>query len=172
MTEDGRPALLGTLFLSFREPRRMSAQELSAARTLGGLAALAIANARLHARALSSLANAEQRAALDPLTGLANHRTFHERLRARGGATPTRDGRDLALVLIDIDHFKQVNDTYGHQAGDRGAGRGRRRACATRPATGDAASPASGARSRGGSCPTTDAQARSVLVVAERALAR
>jgi diguanylate cyclase (GGDEF)-like protein len=118
VTQDGRPALLGTLFLSFREPRRMSPQELSAARTLGGLAALAIANARLHARALSSLANAEQRAALDPLTGLDNHRTFHEALR-REVEDATREGRDLALVLMDIDHFKQVNDTYGHQAGDR-----------------------------------------------------
>ncbi len=118
VTRDGRPALLGTLFLSFREPRRMSAQDLSAARTLGGLAALAIANARLHARALSSLAHAEQRAALDPLTGLDNHRTFHEALR-REVEDAAAAGHDLALVLMDIDHFKQVNDTYGHQAGDR-----------------------------------------------------
>jgi diguanylate cyclase (GGDEF)-like protein len=118
VTEDGRPALLGTLFLSFREPRRMSAQDLSAARTLGGLAALAIANARLHARALSSLAHAEQRAALDPLTGLDNHRTFHEALRREVGDAE-REGHDLALVLMDLDHFKQVNDTYGHQTGDR-----------------------------------------------------
>ena len=118
VTEDGRPALLGTLFLSFREPRRMSAKDLTAARTLGGLAALAIANARLHAQALTSLASAEQRAALDPLTGLDNHRTFHEALR-REVAHAVRHGEDVALVLLDIDHFKQVNDAYGHQTGDR-----------------------------------------------------
>jgi diguanylate cyclase (GGDEF)-like protein len=118
VTEGGRPALLGTLFLSFREPRRLSPDELSSARTLGGLASLAIANARLHARTLTSLASAEQRAALDPLTGLANHRTFHEALR-RGVAAAAASGRPIALVLLDIDHFKQVNDTFGHQAGDR-----------------------------------------------------
>jgi diguanylate cyclase (GGDEF)-like protein len=54
----------------------------------------------------------------DPLTGLGNHRHFHERLQrelmdAHERSTP------LTLVLIDIDEFKQINDTYGHPAGDR-----------------------------------------------------
>lgn len=57
-------------------------------------------------------------AATDALTGLANHRTFHERLRAeveRAG----RSGRPLSVVVLDIDHFKPVNDRFGHQIGDR-----------------------------------------------------
>ena len=76
------------------------------------------ARKRLEERTLESLAAAEERAAVDPLTGLANHRTFHERLRTELERA-RRHGRGLALVLMDLDHFKQVNDTHGHQVGDR-----------------------------------------------------
>ena len=65
-----------------------------------------------------TLAAAEERAAVDPLTGLANHRTFHERLRAEVEGARRRK-RGLALVLMDLDHFKRVNDVHGHQVGDR-----------------------------------------------------
>jgi diguanylate cyclase (GGDEF)-like protein/PAS domain S-box-containing protein/putative nucleotidyltransferase with HDIG domain len=65
-----------------------------------------------------TLAAAEERAAVDPLTGLANHRTFHERLRAEVEGARRRK-RGLALVLMDLDHFKRVNDEHGHQVGDR-----------------------------------------------------
>ncbi len=54
----------------------------------------------------------------DPLTGLANHRSFHERLRDEV-ARAHRYERPLALALVDLDHFKRFNDTYGHQAGDK-----------------------------------------------------
>jgi diguanylate cyclase (GGDEF)-like protein len=70
-----------------------------------------------------TLKNAEERqrltdqAASDPLTGLANHRTFQERLREEVERA-NRHGRGLALVLMDLDHFKEVNDTFGHQVGD------------------------------------------------------
>jgi diguanylate cyclase len=53
----------------------------------------------------------------DPLTGLYNRRYLDSTLE-RELARCKRDGNSLALILIDIDHFKQVNDTYGHQAGD------------------------------------------------------
>lgn len=53
----------------------------------------------------------------DPLTGLYNRRYLDSTLE-RELARCKRDGHPLALILIDIDHFKQVNDTYGHQAGD------------------------------------------------------
>ena len=76
------------------------------------------ARKRLEEQTLESLAAAEERAAIDPLTGLANHRTFHERLRTELERA-RRHGRGLALVLMDLDHFKQVNDTHGHQVGDR-----------------------------------------------------
>jgi diguanylate cyclase (GGDEF)-like protein len=54
----------------------------------------------------------------DPLTGIANRRVFHDRLGAEL-ARAQRYGRDLSLVLLDLDHFKAINDRHGHQAGDR-----------------------------------------------------
>ena len=53
----------------------------------------------------------------DPLTGLYNRRYLENTLE-RELARCKRDGQALSLILIDIDHFKKVNDTYGHQAGD------------------------------------------------------
>ena len=54
----------------------------------------------------------------DTLTGLVNHRGFHERLREEI-ARSRRHGTRLSLAILDLDHFKHVNDTYGHPAGDR-----------------------------------------------------
>ena len=56
-------------------------------------------------------------AATDPLTELPNHRAFHERLQLEA-AVATRTGRPLSLVLLDLDDFKQINDTHGHPVGD------------------------------------------------------
>jgi len=54
----------------------------------------------------------------DSLTGLHNRRIFSRHLEACIGQAH-RDGRSLALVLMDVDHFKLYNDAYGHQAGDQ-----------------------------------------------------
>jgi len=56
-------------------------------------------------------------ARMDPLTGLANHRAFQEEL-GRQVADATRSGRPLALVILDLDDLKRVNDADGHAAGD------------------------------------------------------
>lgn len=53
----------------------------------------------------------------DPLTGLANRRAWEEELR-REVARARRHSERLALVMLDLDHFKELNDTHGHQAGD------------------------------------------------------
>jgi diguanylate cyclase (GGDEF)-like protein len=63
------------------------------------------------------LKNAAAIALTDPLTGLANRRAWEEELR-REVARAKRTSNRLALVMLDLDHFKQLNDTQGHQAGD------------------------------------------------------
>ena len=67
------------------------------------------------------LKNANERlshmAATDPLTGLANHRAFQDALE-RDLARADREDTPLTLVLVDADHFKRVNDSYGHPVGD------------------------------------------------------
>lgn len=60
---------------------------------------------------------AETEARTDALTGLPNRRYFHEAL-VRDFARAERDDTPLALLALDIDHFKDVNDRYGHAAGD------------------------------------------------------
>ena len=75
------------------------------------IAGIAIGNAEANAR-LAQLAMS------DPLTGLANHRTFHSALAAEAERA-RRHRRRLALAVIDVNHFKAVNDLHGHMAGDR-----------------------------------------------------
>lgn len=75
-----------------------------------GLLALAIANTEARQ-------NLVDLASTDPLTGLANHRTFHERL-AEEMVRCRRYDRPIAVAMIDIDNFKDINDVFGHRAGD------------------------------------------------------
>src|SRR5205814_4076890 len=58
-----------------------------------------------------------QLAVTDGLTGLYNHRHFHERL-ALEVERSQRSGLPLSLLMLDVDHFKQFNDQFGHPAGD------------------------------------------------------
>jgi diguanylate cyclase (GGDEF)-like protein len=79
------------------------------------LIALGVAD-RLRAQRVA-LSDAERRAQTDPLTGVLNRRSLIERLDAACGRAKAR-GLPIALLFIDLDHFKQINDTFGHQAGD------------------------------------------------------
>ncbi|GAA3448448.1 GGDEF domain-containing protein [Dactylosporangium matsuzakiense] len=84
--------------------------DLVTLRTFAGQAAVAVDNVRVHEEA--------QRLSLtDPLTGLSNYRYLRESLR-REVERASRFGRDLAVLALDLDHFKEVNDGYGHAAGD------------------------------------------------------
>lgn len=60
----------------------------------------------------------EEMAHRDPLTGVANRRFFTERA-AEEFARARRSGHELSFIVLDIDHFKQVNDRWGHAAGDK-----------------------------------------------------
>ena len=85
---------------------------LSAA-LLGPLIAISLYQRSTH-RALRAM----RLALTDPLTGLGNHRHFHERLQRELVAAEEAD-EPLSLCLIDVDDFKRINDRYGHPAGDR-----------------------------------------------------
>lgn len=65
-----------------------------------------------------SLSEAQIQADTDALTGLSNRRAF-ERMLGAGGARALMSGQPMSLAICDIDHFKNVNDTYGHDVGDR-----------------------------------------------------
>ena len=79
---------------------------------------LSIMFARPILTALSDFRRVASQAATDALTGLANRRSFDEEL-ALEWRRADRVGESLALIFADIDNFKQINDTYGHQAGDK-----------------------------------------------------
>lgn len=77
---------------------------------MGSQVAVAMANARL-------FEETQKLATTDSLTGLHNRRQLFE-LGGRSMAAAQRYGRPLTALMLDIDHFKQVNDTYGHSVGD------------------------------------------------------
>jgi diguanylate cyclase (GGDEF)-like protein len=79
------------------------------------LIALGVAD-RLREQRLA-LSDAERRAQTDPLTGVLNRRSLLERLDAAGLRARAR-GLPIAILFIDLDHFKLINDSHGHQAGD------------------------------------------------------
>ncbi|RYV51682.1 GGDEF and EAL domain-containing protein [Pengzhenrongella frigida] len=99
--------------------RQLAALRLASARALALTAVLSPPLLYfLGGRSLAGRFNAAQdRATLDSLTRLRNHRAFQEALRA-GVARARRFGEPLALVLVDVDDFKFVNDNRGHQKGD------------------------------------------------------
>jgi diguanylate cyclase (GGDEF)-like protein len=102
---------IGLLELLSVDSVRIDEVKLGLARTMANEAAMALENASLY-EAARSLADR------DPLTGFFNHRFLYERmgeevLRARRTRSP------LSLLLLDLDDFKLVNDTFGHQFGDR-----------------------------------------------------
>ena len=93
------------------EDASFSDEEFELTTRFADAAALALDNAQIRARL-------EYQAQTDSLTGLYNHRYFHERLRAElTRASRARDS--VAVLMLDIDDFKRVNDVYGHGAGDQ-----------------------------------------------------
>jgi diguanylate cyclase (GGDEF)-like protein/putative nucleotidyltransferase with HDIG domain len=86
---------------------------LLATALVGPLVAIA-----LYQRSVYSALKAMRLALTDPLTGLGNHRHFHERLQ-HDLDKAQEEGFALTLCLLDVDNFKQINDRFGHPAGDR-----------------------------------------------------
>jgi diguanylate cyclase (GGDEF)-like protein len=93
------------------EHASFDSEEFELAKRFGDAAALALDNAKTRARL-------ERQAQTDSLTGLYNHRYFHEHVRSElTRASRNRDS--VALLMLDIDDFKKVNDIYGHGVGDQ-----------------------------------------------------
>ena len=116
----GVPGVLGVLALYDRlGGPGFEDSDLRTLRTFAGQAGVAVHNVRVHEEA--------QRLSLtDPLTGLWNYRYLREVLR-REVERASRFGRMLTVLVLDLDHFKEVNDTYGHTAGDQVLGEFARR---------------------------------------------
>jgi diguanylate cyclase (GGDEF)-like protein len=107
----GEAASIGFLSVYSRSPEhRFAEDETRELEELAQRAGPAIENAR-------RFREARQLADLDALTGLHNRRYFHETL-AREVARAHRYGRQLALIVFDLDDFKAINDRIGHLAGD------------------------------------------------------
>lgn len=117
--------MVGVLGLAFSDKkRRITQDEITLMERFGRLASLALDNARLYAMVRRELAVRKRSeealheiAARDDLTGLYNRRGF-DRLLSKSFVADQEDAPPLSLILFDIDHFKSVNDSYGHQVGD------------------------------------------------------
>ncbi len=100
----------GVLCLDRLDGRTFEPYELAPAILFANLAAIAIQNARTYEEM-------ERQAISDGLTGIHNYRHFHESLAAEVSRAG-RYGDHFCLLMMDLDHFKAVNDTIGHQKGD------------------------------------------------------
>lgn len=105
-----RDTVIGTLVIAAKRREAFPQDVRPALQLLANQLAVALSNA-------ASVARLEELATTDGLTGCFNKRHFHNELTTRMHAA-SRHGHKLSLVIVDIDHFKAVNDTYGHHVGD------------------------------------------------------
>jgi diguanylate cyclase (GGDEF)-like protein len=108
---------LGALDLYRRDPGALGERQLAVAQTFANVAAAYLVNAEARADLVASTQHAKHLALHDPLTGLANRTLLLERLGAAMDRC-RRTGSLVALMYIDLDTFKAVNDTFGHRVGD------------------------------------------------------
>ncbi len=102
--------VLGTICLASHYSHAYNQNHLRLVTLLATQAAVILENSRLYQEL-------EHAASTDQLTGLYNHRYFYQRLD-EDFAAAHRDGGQVSLILADLDHFKDYNDTYGHMFGD------------------------------------------------------
>ncbi len=101
---------MGLLAVASYQPHAFDEEDLTLLSSVARQAALALDNARHHAAV-------EEQARRDALTGVYNHNHFLLRLN-EAVEQARKAGRSVSLIMLDIDHFKEYNDTYGHVVGD------------------------------------------------------
>jgi diguanylate cyclase (GGDEF)-like protein len=100
----------GTVVIASAKPAQLTVPLRDMLRVISHQVGVSLQNARMYE-------TMQERATTDGLTGLTNRRAFQERFE-QIHALAERTGQKFSLILTDIDHFKSVNDTYGHAAGD------------------------------------------------------
>jgi diguanylate cyclase (GGDEF)-like protein len=101
----------GVLVVSNKQERAFDENDLFLIQTLASTATIAIENARL-------FAEVQRLSITDDLTGLYSRRHFFT-VAEQEFQRASRYGNDFAIIMLDIDHFKQINDEYGHLVGDK-----------------------------------------------------
>ncbi|HZU77641.1 MAG TPA: EAL domain-containing protein [Dehalococcoidia bacterium] len=110
--------LLGTISFSATAPHRFDPAELALLQLLADQTVVAIEWLEMHGKLRDANVALARAAAYDGLTGLPNRGLFSDRL-AQTLARQQRTGGKLAVLFVDLDGFKQVNDTLGHHRGDQ-----------------------------------------------------
>lgn len=108
---------LGALDVWRQSPGDLEPADITAVQLLADVAASYVSNARSRTLAHERVAALRQQALHDPLTGLPNRVLLHDRLE-QAVAKGRRSRRRVAVLFLDLDGFKDINDRYGHQAGD------------------------------------------------------
>lgn len=103
--------VLGVIRLNRSKPDAFQAYDQDVLTTLGNQTAMALENAMM-------VNQIQEMAIRDGLTGVFNHRYFQEKL-GEELTKAERYNKDMCLALLDVDHFKKFNDSYGHQEGDK-----------------------------------------------------
>jgi two-component system, cell cycle response regulator len=102
--------VIGTFTIAARRPGAFPTDRREMLGVIANQVAISLQNGRMYQ-------TLEEQATTDGLTGLVNHRTFQERFSAMLGRAE-RHRFPVSMVLTDIDHFKKINDSYGHPTGD------------------------------------------------------
>jgi len=111
---DHSPNLAGLLGVAYAAEDNLSAQEASVIRAILAVMVMVVGSSKVLSRTLLEL---EYYAVHDPLTGLHNRRQFNDILRYEIGRSE-RHHHEFSVLMLDLDDFKDINDSYGHPTGD------------------------------------------------------